>query len=43
MQYLVWRVRFRKKSKYLVNTLTYRMDRAGDYAREQRMKEAENL
>lgn len=43
VQYLVWRVRFRKKSKYLVNTLTYRMDRAGDYAREQRMKEAENL
>ncbi len=34
-QYLVWRIRFAKKSKHLVNTLTYRIDRAEDYAREQ--------
>ena len=43
VQYLIWRVRFERKSKHLVNTMTYRMDRAGDYAREQQMKEKETF
>ena len=41
VQYLVWRVRFQRKSKHLVNTMTYRIDRAADYAREQQMRENE--
>ena len=36
-QYLGWRVKFNKKSKHLVNTMTYRMDRAKDYEREQQV------
>jgi len=40
-QYLMWRIKFAKKSKYMVNTLTYRIDRAKDYEREQRAKELE--
>lgn len=43
VQYLMWRVKFAKKSKALVNTMTYRMDRASDYEREQRSKEHENF
>ena len=38
-QYLVWRIKFAKKSKHLVNTITYRTDRAEDYAREQGCRE----
>lgn len=43
VQYLVWRYRFQKKSKHLVNTMVYRMDRAADYAREQQAKENESI
>lgn len=43
IQYLIWRVKFTKKSKALVNTMTYRMDRAADYEREQRAKELEGF
>lgn len=43
VQYLIWRFKFQKKSKHLVNTLTYRMDRASDYEREQKAKESENI
>lgn len=42
-QYLVWRFKFAKKSKTMVNTMTYRIDRAKDYEREQRAKELETL
>ena len=40
--YLIWRIKFATKSKKLVNTMTYKLDRPKDYAREQRRKEAEN-
>lgn len=43
VQYLIWRFKFQKKSKHLVNTMTYRMDRASDYEREQKAKESENI
>ena len=36
-QYLFWRVKFAKKNKYLVNTLTYQTDRPGQYRREQQL------
>jgi len=38
-QYLVWLMRFKKKSKYMVNTLTYRIDRPKDFEREQNLKD----
>lgn len=40
-QYLIWRVKFAKKSKHMVNTMTYRLDRPADFAREQKSKEAD--
>ena len=43
VQYLMWLFKFQKKSKALVNTMTYRMDRAADYEREQRAKELEGF
>lgn len=42
-QYLVWRIKFARKSKTMVNTMTYRIDRAKDYEREQKAKELEML
>lgn len=42
-QYLMWRVKFSKKSKHLVNSMTYRIDRAKDYMREQKMKDAAGI
>ena len=40
-QYLMWRFKFERKNRYMVNTLTYRLDRPEDYAREQHLKEVE--
>lgn len=37
-QYLMWWVRFSKKSKHMVNTLTYRIDRPKDFEREQNLR-----
>lgn len=42
-QYLMWRIKFNKKSKHMVNTMTYRIDRAKDYEREQAAKNAEQF
>lgn len=36
--YLVWRVRFARKSRSMVNTMTYKLDRPRDYAREMNIK-----
>ena len=40
-QYLMWRFKFERKNRYMVNTLTYRLDRPEDHAREQKLKEVE--
>lgn len=40
-QYLMWRMKFAKKSKHIVNSMTYRIDRASDYEREQQFKAGE--
>lgn len=41
VQYLIWRVKFSKKNKHLVNTMVYRLDRPADFAREQKSKEVD--
>ena len=38
-QYLKWRFLFQRKNRYMINTLTYRLDRPNDFAREQKLKE----
>jgi len=40
-QYLMWRIKFSKKQKHLVNTMTYRLDRPESFAREQKTREVD--
>ena len=40
-QYLKWRFLFQRKNRYMINTLTYRLDRPNDFAREQKLKEVD--
>jgi len=39
--YLVWRFKFARKSKTMVNTMTYKLDRPKDYVREMKLQEVE--
>lgn len=39
--YLVWQIKFARKSKHMVNTMTYKLDRPKDYAREIAIQEVE--
>lgn len=41
VQYLGWRMKFERKNRNMINTLTYRLDRPEDYAREQKTKEVD--
>lgn len=40
-EYIRLRVKFRKKTKFLTNTMTYKIDRAADFARENADREVE--
>lgn len=42
-EYLKLRVKFKKKTKFLTNTMTYKIDRAADFARENADREVETF